>query len=140
MRVWPPEHPLKTNILLQFSCKPPMRSDNMTLHIEVPVQVGADIPGRKTSEMPLDNITVRGKMSRHRHSPRHRLGEITLYLIFTKFRFCIILLPATPYQHGYKQAQKSMKGRASRFSVRISTLVKDRTPSETKDIKTIMQH
>lgn len=61
----------------------------MTLHIEVPVQVGTDIPGRKTSEMPLDNITVLGKM-------RHRLGEIAFYLIFTNFHsvsfYCLVSL------------------------------------------------
>lgn len=58
----------------------------MTLHILVPVQVGENMPGRKTSEIPLDNITVLGKM-------RHGLDRIAFNLVFTELQFCIILLP-----------------------------------------------
>lgn len=50
----------------------------------VPVQVGANMPGRKRSEIPL--ITVPGQ-------ERNGLDEVTFNLIFTKLQSCIILLP-----------------------------------------------
>lgn len=91
------------------------------------MQVHANMPGRKTSEIPLDNVTVLGKI-------RQGLGRSLPILFsqsFSSVSFCCLVVP---YQQSYKQAQKGMKWRASRLC-RISSLVKNKTSSETKGYK-----